>query len=221
LLNHHLGLPGSIVPGGSQSGQKLGKFEGKISQHKEILGLLSGDVLRWAEALMGPGNLDISVLSAQVAMRFPELPLDECHGLQTDNSIWHTDGFRQGCTHGFSLLLGVCLSDVFEENSGNLCVWPGSHRLIHSCKLRDRGQIDFIKLSTMLEKHEITDVTTVTSDIESKDDKSSSLSLSHSNSLPDLGQPIQILANAGVGKRTCKITPIISSNIFLNFDFFQ
>ena len=43
----------------------------------------------------------------------------------------HTDGLRQGKKHSFSLLVGVALSDNCVANRGNLCVWPGSHHVIH------------------------------------------------------------------------------------------
>ena len=42
------------------------------------------------------------------------------------------------CLLIFSLLVGVCLSDVTEEFAGNLLVWPGSHKLLHACKAAAR-----------------------------------------------------------------------------------
>lgn len=125
VLNHYLGVPGALIPGGSQTG--LGKLGGKLTQHEAVLDLFSGKVLQWAEAFLGIGAINSSALNAQIAIRFPELEGSP----QTNNCIWHTDGFRQGQTHGFSLLLGLMLSDVSEENSGNLCVWPGTHEMIH------------------------------------------------------------------------------------------
>ena len=95
MLNHNLGVPGAILPGGSQTG--LGKLGGRLTQDETILSLFSGEVLQWAEAFLGIGNVDMSALSAQIAMRFPELE----GAAQTNNCIWHTDGFRQGHTHGF------------------------------------------------------------------------------------------------------------------------
>jgi hypothetical protein len=94
-LNHYLGVPGALVPGGSQTGS--GKLGGKLTQHEAILELFSGKVLQWAEAFLGVGAVNSSSLNAQIAMRFPELE----GGPLTDNCIWHTDGFRQGHTHGF------------------------------------------------------------------------------------------------------------------------
>ena len=51
---------------------------------------------------------------------------------EVDGRSWHTDGLRQGKKHSFSLLVGVALSDTppvsAAGGSGNLFVWPGSHR---------------------------------------------------------------------------------------------
>ena len=44
-----------------------------------------------------------------------------------DQTKWHTDGLRQGRSHGFSVLLGICLSDTSQDFQGNLLLWPGSH----------------------------------------------------------------------------------------------
>ena len=51
--------------------------------------------------------------------------------ISTPGTDWHTDGLRQGKKHSFSLLVGVALSEKQVENRGNLCFWPGSHRVIH------------------------------------------------------------------------------------------
>ena len=34
--------------------------------------------------------------------------------------------------------MGVCLSDVTQEFAGNLLVWPGSHKMLHTCKAAAR-----------------------------------------------------------------------------------
>jgi hypothetical protein len=145
LLLHHLGVPGSIVPGGAQEG--LGKLAGSLSNASEVRELLLGEraMAIIGDLMGGSANVDgLTNLSAQVALRFPELP-------GTAPPVrWHTDGLRQGRTHGFrsslplpcpplscplliwlSLLVGVCLSDVLEGDAGNLLVWPGTHVPIH------------------------------------------------------------------------------------------
>ena len=50
---------------------------------------------------------------------------------QVTGTDWHTDGLRQGRMHSFTLLVGVALSPMTVPNTGNLCVWPGSHKKIH------------------------------------------------------------------------------------------
>jgi hypothetical protein len=135
-LNHHLGKPGDIVAGGVQGGEQLGKFTGHLSNCPAVKELLKGQVKLILSALFGGASgYESSNLSAQIAYRFPELTNPD---LRTDNrneiaesTAWHTDGLRQGKAHGFSLLLGIVLSDISEDFSGNLMVWPGSHLLLH------------------------------------------------------------------------------------------
>jgi hypothetical protein len=43
---------------------------------------------------------------------------------------WHVDGLGRGYWGTFSLLIGIPLSDQFEEYSGNLCLHDGSHVLL-------------------------------------------------------------------------------------------
>lgn len=114
---------------------------------------------------------------------------------------WHTDGLRQGKTHGFSLLLGVCLSNVFEELHGNLMVWPATHCAIHKSTVGECGAIDVPKLKQLLgiESEEITCTSKPHHGIchcnDSIMDKQR-----HDNEpqdLPYLGEPLQIRALAG------------------------
>jgi hypothetical protein len=96
LLMHHLGVPGSIVPGGAQDG--LGKLAGSLSNSLEIRELLLGEkILAMIADLMGGlHNIDgLTNLSAQIALRFPEI------ASPPTPVQWHTDGLRQGRTHGF------------------------------------------------------------------------------------------------------------------------
>jgi len=101
------------------------KLGGGIAHHKTIRALYYGEAQALAEALLGPGCCDDSNLAAQIALRFPECdddgddPTSPSTGTK-DMPMWHTDGLRQGRRHPFSLLVGVCLSDVAEERSGNL-----------------------------------------------------------------------------------------------------
>lgn len=95
LLMHNLGIPGAIVAGGAQEG--LGKLAGSLSNSVEVRELLLGEkILSIIGNLMGgQKNIDcVTNLSAQIALRFPELSCDQ-------RIKWHTDGLRQGKTHGF------------------------------------------------------------------------------------------------------------------------
>eukprot|EP01034_Spumella_vulgaris_P026107 gene26107-32637_t len=120
------------------------------------------DETRSFHALFGGAHgYESSNLSAQIAYRFPELTNPE---LRTDNrdaiaesTAWHTDGLRQGKAHGFSLLLGIVLSDVHEDFSGNLMVWPGSHLLLHSCKTTEFGALDMVKLHDSMQQERFSD----------------------------------------------------------------
>jgi hypothetical protein len=79
------------------------------------------------------------VRQAQIAQRPPQQqhhhPLGAIFGFSRaanaavgmNGKKWHIDGLAQESHSPFSLLIGVALSDQFEENSGNLCVFPGSH----------------------------------------------------------------------------------------------
>ncbi|GGH62533.1 hypothetical protein GCM10008014_39070 [Paenibacillus silvae] len=77
------------------------------------------------ESLIGEGNL-ADYYGSQIALRFPtyeELPVKYTP---------HMDGIlkvNEGLVENFTLLAGVLLRDVPEENMGNFTVYPGSHQL--------------------------------------------------------------------------------------------
>jgi hypothetical protein len=193
-INHALGTPHELTPGGNQIDESLGKLGGSVSNCKEIRQLVepsysndnypldlvasihNGDVvfppnpatdyyrshlqLRCvlADIFGGEDNIpSASSLGAQIACRFPENYNEvNCPDAPptsvgcTDGSTyfsqsrnayvsypplsltdWHVDGMRQGSRHTFSILMGVCCSAVSTPFSGNLVLWPGSHKLIH------------------------------------------------------------------------------------------
>lgn len=122
-MNHALGVPGMVIPGGDGGS---GKLEGRVTNSDEIRALLSREVVYVLEQLLGDGKF-VSPQGAQLALRFPELCTDSWVGGRS----WHTDGLRQRKPHPFSLLLGVAISATTQEDCGNLCIWPGSHILTH------------------------------------------------------------------------------------------
>ena len=76
-----------------------------------------------AQRLLGKGNI-MNVDRGQIALRPPNLDLmnKKKEGSLPPIKSWHIDG------EGISLLVGITLSDALEPYSGNLCVYPGSHR---------------------------------------------------------------------------------------------
>ncbi len=191
-LNHYLGLPNFLVAGGAQLG--LGKLAGSASNCKEVKDLIAPKVLDILESLLG-GPCDLDNISGQIAFRFPE------ETASSSNSIWHTDDLRRGQMHGFSLLLGICLSDVEEDYSGNLCVWPNSHILIHQSLVQDNkyGAIDSGKLQGMY-RHQCNNFTTIDDDCPTDSVESiEEAETTHDNEppLPSLGSPVQLHAKKG------------------------
>lgn len=127
LLHHQLGQVGSLVPGAIQGGN-YGKFGGEMTNHPKLRELVVRTQLRnVVEELLGAAIFNMTNLSCQVAFRFPELDDEQSHG----PIDWHTDGERQGSSHPFTLLVGVCLTDISDPYAGNLTVFPSSHWLMH------------------------------------------------------------------------------------------
>jgi len=64
---------------------------------------------------------------------------------------WHIDGLALkgvnewfGTIHNFDCLVGILLADVDQPNSGELCVYPGSHIKL-SEYFRREGILDILK----------------------------------------------------------------------------
>lgn len=89
--------------------------------------------------IIGEGKVHIP-RHAQIALRFPQPIGVESEGdgsRQGSDSWWHIDGMDRGTAAPFTLLFGVMLNDVDDVDSGNLGVYPGSHRRIGSLIARD------------------------------------------------------------------------------------
>ena len=201
-LHRALGTPGNVVPGGVQGGE-TGKFIGGLSQCGEVTQLLEGRLAAAVAAFLGSGGYDKSNLGAQIAFRFPEKESDS-DSLLYDGPKWHTDGLRQGKAHPFSLLVGVCLSDVPSSDSGNLLLWPGSHFVMHRCKVDEHGALDLSLLHRLLLHPVFADCCSPTASAEAphvgKDDRRRLSEVKHDNEpdvLPSLGKPVQLIASAG------------------------
>jgi hypothetical protein len=80
------------------------------------------------ESLVGPGSIDPDDLHPQLAIRFPSAG-DEPYDVRPhlDGMYTPTNGLEPGDIWSHTLLVGVFLSDIREENAGNFTAWPGSH----------------------------------------------------------------------------------------------
>ncbi len=84
-------------------------------------------IYEMAEQLTAPGALH-PVSKGQIALRFPS-PGQERRppGGHIDGIPNGKNGVPPGTIVSFTLLVGVALSDLPGEYSGNLSLWPGSH----------------------------------------------------------------------------------------------
>ena len=94
--------------------------------------LRDSPAIRLAEALVSPRTLDHGHHHIQVALNIP--PSADRPGAP------HIDGHRpeQARPDSFTMLAGVYLVDESAPDSGNLWVWPGSHR-VHERVFREQG----------------------------------------------------------------------------------
>eukprot|EP00956_Cyclotella_meneghiniana_P006196 scaffold8100_cov66-Cyclotella_meneghiniana.AAC.5 len=102
----------------------LQKYHDGLGTSEAIMNLLyKSPVWTVAQRLLGRDNI-MDVNRGQIALRPPNLDLmnKKKEGLLPPIRSWHIDG------ESISLLVGITLSDALEPYSGNLCVYPGSHR---------------------------------------------------------------------------------------------
>jgi ectoine hydroxylase-related dioxygenase (phytanoyl-CoA dioxygenase family) len=86
-----------------------------------------------AKSLCAATALEIAFDQAQIALCLPPFPHSPGGG-HIDGCEFDEDG-RPG---SFTMLIGVLLSDQTRENTGNLWVWPGTHRT-HAAYFREHG----------------------------------------------------------------------------------
>jgi phytanoyl-CoA dioxygenase PhyH len=116
--------------------------EGHVGQHFYWLSSTDGSPLPalfhdtplhgLAQSLVAPGEIEIAFDQLQVALNIPPFShRPGCH---------HLDGYLEGqqTPATFTMLAGVLMSEQKDENSGNLWVWPGTHRT-HAAFFRERG----------------------------------------------------------------------------------
>ena len=86
-----------------------------------------------AKSLCAVEALEIAFDQAQIALCIPTYNYRPGAG--------HVDGceiLADGRPGSFTMLIGVLMSDQLHENSGNLWVWPGTHRA-HAAYFREHG----------------------------------------------------------------------------------
>jgi len=81
-----------------------------------------------AQSLLGPGRVKRPA-TGQIALSFPETSPAARIQPHLDGMYTPSNGVPRGEISSFTLLVGVLLSDVEGPGSGNLVVWPGTHRL--------------------------------------------------------------------------------------------
>ncbi|MEU7019391.1 hypothetical protein ABZ990_01855 [Streptomyces sp. NPDC046203] len=96
--------------------------------------LTGGPAFGYTEELAGPGTLEVP-RQVQVALNIPPFShrpgiphIDAANAEPVDDPEFGT----------FTMLAGVLLTDQLAEDSGNLWVWPGTHRT-HAAYFREHG----------------------------------------------------------------------------------
>lgn len=150
LLLQQAGRVGGLVAGGVQ-GAEFGKLPGSFSQHAVVREVFSAEVRAVVQGLLGGPIEQEANLSAQIALRHPQ----DLGPAAVRWDEWHTDGYRQGIPHPFSLLVGIALSPVDGPLQGNLTVFPGSHFPLHACRLSEDGGFDTARLIHAIATQEV------------------------------------------------------------------
>ena len=131
-----LPLDSEALQGGEADKNGVGRMGGSATTDPCLLDVLNcPEVMRIVAQIIGPGKV-VPATAVQVALRFPGcndalVVSGAAMGKSVGGTDWHTDGLRQGKKHSFSLLVGIAISDNQVGNRGNLCLWPGSHHVIH------------------------------------------------------------------------------------------
>lgn len=102
----------------------------ELRRSRAVLDLVDEtDVWPLLRSLVAAGDVQ-RPSSAQIRLEFPQLdPSSAAEPVPTlDGVIPPCEAFPQGRVENYMALLVVCLSDVPEADSGNLTVWPGTHR---------------------------------------------------------------------------------------------
>lgn len=116
------------------------KQKSKLQNRKELLNLVNqGPVKKELDNMLGPF---IEPTSCQIAFRFPGENLDD-GGIHIDN-FTEKDFKRHSLPEEFDALVGICLSDTKQIDSGNFTVFPGSHYRVQAWS-NDNGGYYYFK----------------------------------------------------------------------------
>jgi hypothetical protein len=123
-----------------------------------ITGLINDSpVWSLAESAIGVGKIR-PVKGGQIALRFPTMEQPgELHA-HIDGMYTPTNGVPEGTIANFTALVGVLLSDLPQPYSGNLAVWPGTHRSFETY-FRERGPQSLLEGMPQVEMPEPVQIT--------------------------------------------------------------
>jgi hypothetical protein len=123
-----------------------------------ITGLINeSPVWPLAESAIGVGKIR-PVKGGQIALRFPSMEQPGEPHAHIDGMYTPTNGVPKGTIANFTALVGVLLSDLPQPYSGNLAVWPGTHRSFETY-FRERGPQSLLEGMPQVEMPEPVQIT--------------------------------------------------------------
>jgi hypothetical protein len=130
----------------------------ELTASPAITGLINDSpVWSLAESAIGAGKIR-PVKSGQIALRFPTMEEPGEPHAHIDGMYTPTNGVPKGTIANFTALIGVLLSDLPQAYSGNLAVWPGTHRLFETY-FRERGPESLLEGMPQVEMPEPVQIT--------------------------------------------------------------
>ena len=130
----------------------------ELTTSPAITGLIN-DSPMWslAESAIGVGKIR-PVKGGQIALRFPIMEQPGEPHPHLDGMYTPTNGVPEGTIANFTALVGVLLSDLPQPYSGNLAVWPGTHRSFETY-FRERGPQSLLEGMPQVEMPEPVQIT--------------------------------------------------------------
>jgi hypothetical protein len=109
-------------------GQRV-ELVGDITQDPDLLALFHASCLpHLLQRLLGKGEV-APVTHGQIIATYPCLDVSmTCPALLGDQ--WRVEGFTETSHSPYSLLVGIALTDLSTDHTGNFCLHPGSHMVL-------------------------------------------------------------------------------------------